>query len=95
MSTSYRISQEINAQVILWAIAGAIYTACCALGRLYAAVTSASARRLLLVALAYVAGSAVIGAGFLAIFAVVALIPPTAFVGAAIITILAYATYPR
>jgi hypothetical protein len=91
---SYRISQEINAQVILWAIAGIIYSAGCAISRLGRAVAGTVSLPLLLRVLTYSAGAVVIGGALLALFALVAAQPAGAACLLGLLAV-AYATYPR
>lgn len=72
MSTSYRISYEINAQVILWAILGVIYAAGGVISRLFHRVNKFISLPLLLRIVAYSLAGACIGVALLAVFALVA-----------------------
>lgn len=84
--TSYAISQQYNAQTVIWAIGGAIWTA--------ATLTRALLTTLLPI-LSLLAKALVIGAALAGIFAVVASIPVTFWAGMAIIAAFGYLTFPK
>lgn len=84
--SSYAISERVNAQVILWAMGGAIYSAAMAIRSILPHLLFA------LVLLAKALGLTAIVCGAIV---VVAMIPLTFWLGMGIIAVLAYATYPR
>lgn len=83
--TSYQLSQTVNAQSILWAIGGAIWTA----------VTLIRALLLsLLPLLSLLAKALVIGAALAGVIAAVAAVPVTFWAGLAITVAFAFITFP-
>lgn len=89
MSVSYSFSQRVNAQVVLWAIAHAIYSAAIAISDAYRALVALLPALLVLCkALALVA--VIVGA-----VALVAMLPAQLWLGLAITGSLAYVGYPR
>lgn len=93
MSVSYQFSQQHNFQTVLWAIGGAIWIGCNAIGQAYRLLCSAMPA--LLFALAILAKALLIGAALAGVIAVVASIPPTFWLGLLIVGAYAWATYPR
>lgn len=84
--TSYSIAQQHNAQTVLWAIGGAIWTAA---NLIRALLTT------LLPLLSLLAKALIIGAGLAGIIAVVTSIPVQFWLGLAIIAAFAFITFPK
>ena len=88
--SSYQLSQRVNAQTLLWVIGGAIIST----GRLLSAVVGrcfaivSHFLPLLLLALGLTLGIAVVAAA-------VAMIPPTFWLGLAVIATFGYLTFPK
>lgn len=85
MSLSYSLSERVNAQVVLWSIGSTLYSAGCLVATLAA---------WLLAVLPYVGLAVAVGAGFAAVFALVALVPVTFWLGLVVMVTVAYVTYP-
>lgn len=84
--TSYQLSQTVNAQSILWAIGGAIWTA---VNLIRALLLS------LLPLLSLLAKALVIGAALASVIAAVAAISVTFWLGLGITAAFGYLTFPR
>ena len=84
--TSYAISQNHNAQSVLWAIGGAIWTAATLIRALLLS---------LLPLLSLLAKALVIGAALASVIAAVAAIPVTFWLGLGITAAFGYLTFPR
>lgn len=97
MISSYQLSERINFQVILWAMASAVYWPVA--GLIIAVQWTWAIVVAGLVALAPYAGTLAkalaLTAGLVAIAAAVACIPPTFWLGLAITGAFGWATYPR
>lgn len=93
MSVSYQFSQQHNFQTVLWAIGGAIWSGCNAIGQAYRLLCSAMPA--LLFALSILTKALALTAVCVGVAFAVACIPVTFWLGLAITGLFAWATYPR